>query len=46
MGARYIGAERSKAWLDLIDPATQLTLRIAPGLLRTWDFADEPSFSP
>ena len=46
MGARYIGAERSKAWLDPIDPATQLTLRIAPGVLRTWDFADEPSFSP
>jgi PPOX class probable F420-dependent enzyme len=46
MGARYIGAERSKAWLDPIDPATQLTLRIAPGLLRTWDFADEPSFAP
>ena len=46
MGTRYIGAERGNAFIDIIDPATQLTLRIAPGVLRTWDFADEPSFSP
>jgi catechol 2,3-dioxygenase-like lactoylglutathione lyase family enzyme len=42
---RYMGAERSQAWIDAIDPATQLTLRIAPGVLRTWDFVDERSFS-
>jgi hypothetical protein len=38
-------AERGNAATDLLDPATQLTLRIAPGVLRTWDFADDPSFS-
>lgn len=46
MAARYIGPERGKAYIDSFDPATQLTLRITPGLLRTWDFADEAPFSP
>ena len=46
MGARYIGAARTKAWLDTIDPSSQLTLRVVPGKLRTWDYADEAPFSP
>jgi PPOX class probable F420-dependent enzyme len=46
MAARYIGPVRGKAFIDSFDPATQLTLRIVPGVLRTWDFADEASFSP
>ena len=37
----HIGAERGTAYIDGFDPATQLTLRIVPGVLRTWDFADE-----
>jgi hypothetical protein len=41
MAARYIGPERGKTYIDGFDPATQLTLRIVPGVLRTWDFADE-----
>jgi PPOX class probable F420-dependent enzyme len=43
---RYIGAERGNAYIDGFDPATQLTLRIVPGRLRTWDFADEALLSP
>jgi PPOX class probable F420-dependent enzyme len=46
MGTRYIGAKRANAWIDAVDPASQLTLRIVPGRLRTWDFADEAAFSP
>jgi PPOX class probable F420-dependent enzyme len=45
MAVRYIGAERGNAYIDGFDPATQLTLRIAPGVLRTWDFADEAPLS-
>ncbi len=45
MAARYIGPERGKVYIDGIDPATQLTLRIVPGILRTWDFADEAPLS-
>jgi len=41
MAVRYIGAARGNAYIDGFDPATQLTLRIVPGVLRTWDFADE-----
>jgi PPOX class probable F420-dependent enzyme len=41
MAVRYIGAERGNAYIDGFDPATQLTLRIVPGVIRTWDFADE-----
>jgi PPOX class probable F420-dependent enzyme len=46
MAVRYIGPERGNAYIDGYDPATQLTLRIVPGRLRTWDFADEAPFSP
>src|SRR6476620_7007926 len=46
MAARYIGPMRGKAYIDGFDPATQLTLRVVPGLLRTWDFDDEAPFSP
>lgn len=46
MAERYMGARRGNAFIDTIDPASQLTLRVVPGLLRSWDFADEPSFSP
>ena len=46
LAERYIGPERGNAYIDGYDPATQLTLRIVPGRLRTWDFADEAPFSP
>jgi PPOX class probable F420-dependent enzyme len=45
MAARYIGPERGKAYIDGFDPATQLTLRIVPAVLWTWDFADEAPLS-
>ncbi|HLZ21811.1 MAG TPA: pyridoxamine 5'-phosphate oxidase family protein [Ktedonobacterales bacterium] len=45
MAVRYVGPERGNAFIDGIDPASQLTLRIVPGVLRTWDFADEPSLA-
>jgi PPOX class probable F420-dependent enzyme len=45
MAVRYIGSERGNAYIDGFDPATQLTLRIVPGVLRTWDFADEAPLS-
>jgi hypothetical protein len=35
MAVRYIEPERGNAYIDGFDPATQLTLRIAPGVLRT-----------
>jgi hypothetical protein len=40
-----VAAERGNAYIDGFDPATQLTLPIAPGVLRTWDFADEAPLS-
>ena len=46
MAVRYVGPERGNAFIDGIDPASQLTLRIVPGVLRTWDFADEPALAP
>jgi PPOX class probable F420-dependent enzyme len=45
MAVRYIGAERGDAYIDGFDPATQLTLRVVPGVLRTWDFSDEAPLS-
>jgi PPOX class probable F420-dependent enzyme len=45
IAVRYIGPERGNAYIDGFDPATQLTLRIVPGILRTWDFADEAPLS-
>ncbi len=46
MGTRYIGAKRANAWIDAVDPTSQLTLRIVPGQLRTCDFVDEAAFTP
>ncbi len=45
LAVRYLGERRGNAYADGIDPATQATLRIVPGVLRTWDFADEPTLS-
>lgn len=45
MAVRYIGPERAKEYIDSFDPSTQLTLRVVPGVLRTWDFADEAPLS-
>ena len=45
MAVRYIGARHGNAYIDGFDPATQLTLRVVPGVLRAWDFADEAPLS-
>ena len=45
MAVRYIGARRGNAYIDGFDPGTQLTLRVVPGVLRAWDFADEAPLS-
>ena len=45
MAVRYIGPQRGNAYIDGFDPSTQLTLRIVPGVLRAWDFADEVPLS-
>ena len=41
LAVRYLGPRRGNAYADGSDASTQLTLRIVPGVLRTWDFADE-----
>jgi PPOX class probable F420-dependent enzyme len=38
---RYLGQQRGDAYSDTFDVATQSTLRLVPGVLRAWDFADE-----
>jgi PPOX class probable F420-dependent enzyme len=41
LAVHYLGQRRGKVYADGVDASTQLTLRIVPGVLRTWDFADE-----
>ena len=41
---RYLGHRRGDAYTSTIDLSTQTTLRVVPGVLRTWDFADEAIF--
>jgi PPOX class probable F420-dependent enzyme len=38
---RYLGAEAGQAYAENSNPANSVTLRIRPGVLRAWDFADE-----
>ena len=45
MAVRCAGPDRGNAWIDSLDPASQLTLRIVPGVLRTRDFADDAPFA-
>ena len=45
MAVRYIGPKRGNLYIDGFDASTQLTLRVVPGVLRTWDFADEAPLS-
>ncbi len=39
IGRRYVGAQADELWSD--DDDTGTVLRIAPGDLRVWDFADD-----
>jgi len=38
---RYLGAEAGQTYAENSNPDESTTLRIVPGVLRTWDFADE-----
>ena len=41
IAVRYIGPERGARYIDTIAQADLVLLRIEPGVLRAWDFADE-----
>jgi PPOX class probable F420-dependent enzyme len=38
---RYLGGEDGQVYAENSNPAESTTLRIVPGVLRAWDFADE-----
>jgi PPOX class probable F420-dependent enzyme len=38
----YLGEVAGRAYAKGTDPTTQVIIRIVPGVLRAWDFADEP----
>lgn len=38
---RYLGPERGKGYADMVTQADLVVIRIKPGVLRAWDFADE-----
>jgi PPOX class probable F420-dependent enzyme len=40
VAARYLGPGQGAAYVDAVD-GTDVIVRLAPGRLRTWDFADE-----
>ena len=40
IAARYLGEETGPAYVDTIEGAAAI-IRVAPGALRAWDFADE-----
>ncbi len=39
IGRRYVGATADEQWAD--DDASGVVIRVAPGELRAWDFADD-----
>jgi PPOX class probable F420-dependent enzyme len=41
IAVRYLGAERGEAYARAAAAEALVVVRIAPGHLRTWDFADE-----
>jgi PPOX class probable F420-dependent enzyme len=41
LAVRYLGEKLGNAYADAGDPASSAILRIEPGILRAWDFADE-----
>jgi PPOX class probable F420-dependent enzyme len=44
IAVRYLGPEQAKAYLDrLVEP--MVVIRLVPGRLRTWDFADDYELS-
>jgi len=41
IASRYLGTEQGETYAAANDPATLALIRIVPGILRAWDFADE-----
>jgi PPOX class probable F420-dependent enzyme len=41
IAVRYLGAERGAAYAKAVAAEAAVVIRIEPGRLRTWDFADE-----
>jgi hypothetical protein len=41
MALRYLGAEQGPAYAEAVSQVASVVLRIEPGELRVWDFADE-----
>jgi hypothetical protein len=42
IATRYLGPEAGRRYADAAGEADILVVRLEPGALRTWDFADEP----
>ena len=41
IAVRYLGPEQGKVYADVVTQADLVLIRIEPGVLRIWDFADE-----
>ena len=42
---RYLGPEQGARYADLMSQADLALIRIEPGVLRAWDFADDPDLT-
>lgn len=42
---RYLGPEQGARYADLMSQADLALIRIEPGVLRVWDFADDPDLT-
>jgi len=45
IAARYLGAKRGAAYVEPFREADLVLIRVKPGVLRAWDFADETELS-
>jgi PPOX class probable F420-dependent enzyme len=41
LATRYLGTEAGRRYVNRVDPSDQIGIRLVPGVLRAWDFADE-----
>jgi general stress protein 26 len=42
---RYLGPEQGESYANMMTQADLTLIRIEPGVLRAWDFADEPELA-
>lgn len=45
IAVRYLGSEQGARYADLMSQADLALIRIEPGVLRAWDFADDPDLT-